>query len=925
MRYLLTLCLVWASLSLLSAQGWAKKFSQDTSDVQDAIKLSDGNYAILINQEYYSEAISLVKISAKGEFITRKQIGGIPTGFPSLPVVLQKKSRIITCPDNDLLLLVETIRGSMVIKIDINFNIKWQKDWIYRLPLGKIYDNAIIFIGTAIGSPEESTLIKLDFNGNKTYEKKLTKSILDFDIAKDGLVALTNMSLLKLSFNGDLLNESASIKNLIPRKNSLIKIADNKFVVAIDSFPSIYIFDKDINISKTIYSDNNSHNLAPLRNGGFIDISTYGNVFDTTYQNETLYRRYDSNGELVSKRFITDSIKRKIIAGLIPVENDNYLYFGTSFRARDFWGGNQLFAVKTDWSASYYSANISGYVKLDEDKNCQVNTFDRGINNVIVIAKHSNGQEFRGITTPKGLFDIGLPTGTYTVKAEIGNVSKYFSNCTSSLSANAQLYTPIDTMFMSIKPLISAPLMQVDITTPFLRRCFSNTYYVQYCNKGTTLAQNAFVDITLDSLLEYQGATLPLKSKTGNIYRFNLGNVDINDCGRFEIQARVRCGDSTRLNQTLCVKAKIYPDTTGTPTTSWSGANITIKGGCIGDTAVFTIKNEGTAASKSLKAKTYINEDVYEGFNVQLPVGGVMTKKYKSDKKTWRITSDQEPNHPNSTRPTAFVEPCSNEPILSLQSPAMAFSADDYALSLDEDCQPIRGAYDPNDKAGYPFGKKSIGQIPANQDLEYLIRFQNTGTDTAFTVVIKDTLPLTLDPATIEWGTSSHPYTPSFEGKNTVIFTFNNILLVDSFTNEPKSHGFVRFRIKQMPNLLNGTKIQNSAGIYFDFNPPIITNKTLHTIGADEFLSPVIETAEWTNAISVSPNPFTDKTHFRLENPLLSTGQLEIFDLNGRLLQTEVVKGQEFDFNKKNLKSGIYIFKITENGQIIGQGKIAVQ
>ena len=273
-----------------------------------------------------------------------------------------------------------------------------------------------------------------------------------------------------------------------------------------------------------------------------------------------------------------------------------------------------------------------------------------------------------------------------------------------------------------------------------------------------------------------------------------------------------------------------------------------------------------------------------------------------------------------------LVQQENTEPILTLQTPALAFSSDDFALSVDEDCQQIRGAYDPNDKTGYPLGKKDIGQVPENQDIEYIIRFQNTGTDTAFTVVIKDTLPAVLDASTIQWGVSSHPYTPSFEGKNMAIFTFNNILLVDSFTNEPKSNGFVRFRIKQNPNLVKGTKIQNSAGIYFDFNPPIITNKTLHTIGVDEFTSPVLETfSQDLMNVQVSPNPFTDKTHFKLEKPLAVLGELEIFDLNGRSLQREFIKSQEFDFNKKKLKSGMYIFKITENGLIIGQGKIAVQ
>ena len=731
--------------------------------------------------------------------------------------------------------------------------------------------------------------------------------------------------MLKTDFTGKTIKETTLLVANFFNDYSFIKTADNNFVFTQDSVPEFYKINKNAEIvwrKRNLFS---SAYAAPLSNGGFISLSQTFNRFNPKSPYPMYLTTYSSSGDSVSVKPIDDLIPFKLLKGFMKTDKNGFIYYGTSLFSREYWGGNQTFSIKMDSTGNPYNRSITGYLKLDVDKNCVLDLAENGIANIMVNAVNIKNDTFRGLTTKNGFFEIGLENGSYTIKPNLSNYSKYFSICTPSVSATVVEGKVPDTVLFSVKPLISAPLMQVDITTPFLRRCFENTYYIQYCNKGTTQAKDAFVDITLDSLIEYKSSTIPLKSKTGNIYRFNLGNIEINDCGKFEILTRVRCGDSTRIGQTLCVKAKIYPDTTGVPTTTWSGANITIKGTCVGDSAVFTIKNEGTAASKVLKAKTYTNEDVYEGFNVQLPAQGVMTKKYKSNNKTWRITSDQEPNHPNSTRPTAFVEPCNLEPILSLQTPALAFSSDDYALSIDEDCQQIRGAFDPNDKTGYPLGKKSVGQIPENQDIEYVIRFQNTGNDTAFTVVVKDTLPTFLDASSIQWGVSSHPYTPSFEGKSTVIFTFNNIFLVDSFTNEPKSHGFIRFRIKQMPNLVKGTKIQNSAGIYFDFNPPIITNKTLHTIGVDEFLSPINDIEKASLTISTSPNPFTESTHFKLEKPLTQNAIMEVFDLSGKSLRQESIKNQEFDFYKKDLKQGIYIFKISENGQIIGQGKIAVQ
>ena len=64
----------------------------------------------------------------------------------------------------------------------------------------------------------------------------------------------------------------------------------------------------------------------------------------------------------------------------------------------------------------------------------------------------------------------------------------------------------------------------------------------------------------------------------------------------------------------------------------------------------------------------------------------------------------------------------------------------------------VTGSYDPNDKTARTSSRESneIYYIDEDEWIDYTIRFQNTGTDTAFIVVITDTLPATLDPATFE-------------------------------------------------------------------------------------------------------------------------------------------------------------------------------
>jgi hypothetical protein len=111
-----------------------------------------------------------------------------------------------------------------------------------------------------------------------------------------------------------------------------------------------------------------------------------------------------------------------------------------------------------------------------------------------------------------------------------------------------------------------------------------------------------------------------------------------------------------------------------------------------------------------------------------------------------------------------------------------------------------------------------------------MIRFQNTGTAPAYTVVIRDTLDTDLDIFSVTPGVSSHDYTFTMYGERVLQWTFNNIMLPDSFSNEEESHGFITYTVNQLTDLQDGTAINNSAAIYFDSNEPVITNTTLHTI-----------------------------------------------------------------------------------------------
>ncbi|MBP6697290.1 MAG: T9SS type A sorting domain-containing protein [Flavobacteriales bacterium] len=144
----------------------------------------------------------------------------------------------------------------------------------------------------------------------------------------------------------------------------------------------------------------------------------------------------------------------------------------------------------------------------------------------------------------------------------------------------------------------------------------------------------------------------------------------------------------------------------------------------------------------------------------------------------------------------------------------------------------ITCAYDPNDKVVTPEGSGAYGAIPFDTEwLTYTIRFQNTGNDTATTVVIEDLLSADLEHGSLQVLGYSHPITGlNISSGGLASFRFDNIQLPDSNVNEQASHGFVKFRVRVIPGLPHLTGITNNSGIYFDLNPPVITNTVLNTI-----------------------------------------------------------------------------------------------
>ncbi|GAB4296601.1 MAG: hypothetical protein Kow0068_21010 [Marinilabiliales bacterium] len=217
-------------------------------------------------------------------------------------------------------------------------------------------------------------------------------------------------------------------------------------------------------------------------------------------------------------------------------------------------------------------------------------------------------------------------------------------------------------------------------------------------------------------------------------------------------------------------------------------------------------------------------------------------------------------------------------------------------------CDFVSSSYDPNNKTVSPHGSGLQGYISNNTPLTYTINFMNTGTAPAQNIVIIDTLDPGLDEQSLNIVDYSHYVQTSIYG-NILEFVFPNIMLPDSGTDYYGSMGHVTYRINQMPGLVPLTVINNTGNIFFDYNPPIITNETINTIEDLSFSQ--LYTNE-NNTIKLYPNPAGN----RLYIDSFDKSNITILDINGKVIihKKNCLKQSNFDISK--FPAGVYFVKV---------------
>ncbi len=943
---------------------WAKSFGGQSQENITGLSI-DGTGNIYIAGNFKSSNLTIgtnnlscsggwdgliIKLDANSNVIWSKKEGGLLDDYFTAMDCSTNGNFIISGYYNSNSLVIGTttltVSGStefnaFILKYLSDGSINWIKD-IYGSGSQKIFDATLNSAGDIIAVGEFNTTVYFGNNisllggGITQYDKDMflvkiggssgtaswAKEISGDANDSPNKVAVNSIGEIYLSgtFNSSTFNvQSVQITNTLGNQATLLAKFNSSGIVSWAQSFNTPFFIENLNFD----TDNNL--LLSGYYVGSIGIPNFPMPITNGYS--SYFGKVNSNGNFIWLRSIPGLLSCTDLDAI-----GNY-YLTGMYDTQYFIVDGDTLALPQTYQQSFTlklgKPQILGRVVQDVNQNCAYDA-EQGIEglNILLaplnILAQSNAQGF-------WFFD-SIPNGNYQAILDTVALQSWSLTCPAIRSftvSNPTNYTTVSMFGLYSDTPCSQP--NISVFAPSLTRCFSNqSIYVNACNGlfASGEVTSPFVEIELDPNLTVNSASTSYSNLGNGVYRFDLGDLNAGQCNNFTLSTTVSC--NATLGQTLCINAKLAPvencilDQTPNYTnfdagvggvapclSPWDQSNLVVEGFCSNDTVFFTVFNTSDSTSGDMQCyspiRVYLDGVLVIGDSIKLNGGQSQTFPFFGNGQTWSFQVDQNPLHPGNSNPSSFVELCGNA---SNWTPEVAneLPQNDADPIIDIYCGVVVGSHDPNEKEGFPSGIGVENFIQANQQLQYVVRFQNTGTAVAYTVVVRDTLDANLNIFSVVPGVASHPYTFRMYGQRVLEWTFNNILLADSTTDEPNSHGFLTFTVEQNPSLNPLTKIYNQADIYFDFNEPVITNQTMHTIIDNHpILVSNSKIMVSDDVFEVYPNPTEEIATIEYHSETNKTCLLTISDMLGRAIVQKklgIKKGKNiipFQINAKGL------------------------
>ncbi len=900
------LCFFLLNLHCLIAQGWSRYYPLDLGFADFTLTTTtDGSIFVGLNATDVSGTItspSLFKTLPNGEPAWIKPYQDL-TGSAYNPT--------LKGVDNNCLLVAN---GNAIIKLNADGIPLWTTTYPYIFEEYQTFlflrSDGYIIVSQSLLNYSPIRISKLGFDGNMIYDE-----VVNFNTQVFQFEFLEHVEIDAL---GNLFFFSGSNNRLIKTNENL----DIVFNITDPTFGGTLIaLEPERIIIGTTLINGQGVTISSLPAGYYYPVLSPDQKLFFTQElvpnSEIKVIKCNLDFSIIWEKVLTlpdFNINRRLMAGfadggvVIFVEVDNM----------------NPYLIRTDADGNTYTNHLYGNIFTDLNQNClfepNIDSHHAGIN---VVAEKGDLTWF-ATTDSMGDFRFNaLDTGSMLLRVIPPGNS--WTICNDSIMVD--FIGSFDTIQINtgITDLVGCPFPEIDLATPFLRRCFTSTYTIHYENLGGISADSAVAHLYLDPYLSLVAANLPYIDLGNNHYAFEVGTLAPLQKGQFNVSVYTDC-DSTTLGQIHCTQA-ILEITNPCPNVLPDFPEIQVTAECIGDSVRFVIKNIGDVPMLEL-AEFIVIEDLIVmrtgTFQLNPQQDTVLTNV--ADGSTYRIYAGHLPQTIPFFSSTAALEACNGS-----LNPGIWNMLYSHLINEDEDidCQENIGAYDPNDKQAVPKGLDAAHYIAPNTPLEYTIRFQNTGTDTAFNIVVMDTVSPHLDVSSLRMDVSSHPFQYEILGNGVLRCVFSNIQLPDSNTNLVGSQGFVRFHILQKHDLSENTNILNRAAIFFDFNAPIFTNTTRHRINT-QFLKPNF--IDWvseipnTNLILV-PNPIlAGHTMLRIDGITDSKPYtLEIFDIYGRPIHKAQSQSGVWSLYNMDWSAGIYLVRLRSDKAIISTGKLLVE
>lgn len=870
---------------------WKKDFHPGAR-VTGLVKTEDGHLAVLTRKSGTNIATDSIHLAIfslggnpEGEFFVRET--GDTDPFPSGDLQEIRSQRLVTGGTEHIL----SNPGGTVWSMDQTGVIRWKKDSIDMAYVydALVYDQQVVLAGRVKyeGQIEQDGLLYFDSLGNNTD------------------------TLIYPPFAGSA--------RLLQLENGLLYYTANSSFDAVIRHISID-HETDWSLQDMTLISESAQLAAGGNDGGFF---IAGISRAPAFLGQLVLQSYSNTGEVRHVNRITlpgYEQKSLYLTAMVPAHDGGFVIAGGITLSSSL---TRYFTAKIDTTGQVYEHFIIGHIFADANSDCSYEDGEPALaGHKVRVTNITKNTESVYLTDNAGRFEIVTDNDSLIFSVVPPN-PYWQNNCFQELSLMIHPGLSDTTLIdFPLTAVVDCGFLEVDMGTANLN-CGGNSYQVQYCNTGTIPVSGAYIVIALDPNMQLLDAERPFTDLGGNAYRFDLDLLPVGDCSSFAANVYLDCSNSS-LEETHCVSAHIYPDTFCLSNLGWSGASVAVTGECQGDSVVFLIQNVGTAQNAvTLEYRiiediiVYVSEFSSGGF--QLAPGESFEVKVPANGSTWRLEADQEPNHPGNSMPTAVVEGCGVNAQGSFSTGFVSqFGEDDADPFVSIDC---RSSSDFS-KIGFPLGVGEAHYIEPGQDIEYIILFRNTGTDTVHQVIIRDTLSALLDPASIIPGAASHPYTFELYGQGYLKWTFNPIALPDSNVNVAASAGFVKFRVKQRDNLPAGAIITNNAAIYFDNDAPVWTNTTYHRIDTS-FLQYCFINTNTNRQLQIWPNPVSPEALIFI--PEVPCGTIRLLDVSGRLLLQQDYSGGKLQLQgADHLTDGLYLIQVFNENKWIGTGKVVI-